>query len=53
MSKGLTCIFPGGIWIGYYIRADGSTLAGMTMRSQDWVSATSIPPLINDGICSV
>lgn len=38
---------------GYYIRADGSTLAGMTMRSQDWGSATSIPPLVNDGICGV
>lgn len=38
---------------GYYIRADGSTLAGMTMRSQDWGSATSIPPLVNDGLCGV
>lgn len=38
---------------GYYIRADGSTLAGMTMRSQDWGSATSTPPLVNDGLCGV
>lgn len=38
---------------GYYIRADGSTLAGMTMRSQDWGSATSTPPLVNDGLCDV
>lgn len=41
------------VYTGYYIRADGSTLAGMTMRSQDWGSADSIPPLVNDGICDV
>ena len=39
-----------GVHIGYYIRAGGSTLAGMTMRSQDW---GSIPLLVNDGICRI
>lgn len=38
---------------GYYIRADESTPAGKTMRSQDWGSASSTPPSVNDGICEV
>lgn len=38
---------------GYYIRADGSTLAGKTMQSQDWGSASSTPPSVNDGMCDV
>lgn len=37
----------------YYIRADGSTPAGTTMQSQDWGSASSTPPSVNDGMCDV
>ena len=38
--------------LGYFIEASGSMLAGRVMQSQDWGHATSIPPNVDEGICS-
>ena len=37
----------------YYIRADASTEAGKVMLSQDWGKADSIPPKVEEKMCSL